>query len=136
MAHWITDIESKIFTLIKYSNEKEFKTEYPNIYHTTDSEISTETKFPTIYIHFLPNDERGQTLDSDTIDAYMCGLQIEVICSKSQGQALAKSVMYNTIDTLKKYGFSIFQMPEFMTTGNETKRIVARARRIITNDGL
>lgn len=130
MASWIPDVESKLFTLIKHKGEKELKEKYPNIYYTTDNESSTQTHYPTVYIHFLPNDERGQDLDGISINAFLCSLQLEVTVSKSQGQAVAKKVMWNAIESLKELGFNVFQMPEFIETGNDTKRMIARARRL------
>ena len=132
MASWIEDTESKIYTLIKYKGEQTFKSKYPNIYFTTDSELSTETRFPTVFINFISNDERGKDLEGKTINGFLCTLQIEVTVSKSQGQPVAKEIIWQVIETLKSYyGFDIFDLPKFITTGNETRRIVARARRII-----
>lgn len=129
MAHWITDVENKVFTYVSYKVKNALKTKYPSIYFTTDSEDSTDTNFPTVYIHYLPTNERGQDLEGCFINAYLCSMQIDVTVSKDQGQQGAKEVMWSVIDTLKQLSFDIFQMPEFMETGNTTKRIVARARR-------
>lgn len=132
MASWIADVESKIFTLVKYKGEQELKEKYPNIYYTTDSEASTQTRFPTVFINFMSTDERGQDLEGKTINGFLCTLQIEVTVSKSQGQPVAKEVIWQVIDTLKSYYcFDIFDLPKFIETGNDTRRIVARARRVI-----
>ena len=38
MASWIADVESKIYTMVKYKGEQALKSKYPNIYYTTDSQ--------------------------------------------------------------------------------------------------
>ena len=50
MASWIADVEAKLHTLVKYKGEKAFKTDYPNIYYTTDNMASTKTHYPTVYM--------------------------------------------------------------------------------------
>ena len=132
MASWIADVESKIYTVIKYKGEQNLKSKYKNIYYTTDSQATTQTSFPTVYVNFMSNDERGQDLEGKTMNAFLCTLQLDVTVSKTQGQVGAKEVIWQAIDTLKSYyGFDIFDLPKFIDTGNETVRIVARARRII-----
>ena len=131
MASWIPDVESKLFTLIKHKGEKELKEKYPNIYYTTDNESSTQTHYPTVYVHFLPSNEHGRDLEGDRVNAYTCAMQNEVTVSKSQGQTVAKKVMWSAIETLQKKCFEILQTPEFMDTGNDTRRMVARLRRNI-----
>lgn len=132
MASWVSDVESKIYTLIKYKGEQKLKSKYPNIYYTTDSQATTQTSFPTVYVNFMSNDERGQDLEGKTLNAFLCTLQIDVTVSKTQGQSGAKEVIWQAIDTLKLYyGFDIFDLPKIMETSNETVRVVARARRII-----
>lgn len=132
MASWIADVESKIYTMVKYKGEQALKGKYPNIYYTTDSQATTQTSFPTVFVNFMSNDERGQDLEGKTINAFLCSLQIDVTVSKSQGQTVAREVVWQSIETLKKYySFDIFDLPKFVETGNETVRIVARARRIV-----
>lgn len=131
MASWIADVEAKLHTLVKYKGEKTFKKDYPNIYYTTDNMASTETHYPTVYMKFLPNGESGRDLEGNRINAYLCGIQLEVIVSKSQGQTLAKKVMWQAIETLQSKGFEVFNTPEDISTSADNKRYVARVRRNI-----
>ena len=103
MASWIADVESKIYTMVKYKGEQALKSKYSNIYYTTDSQATTQTSFPTVFVNFMSNDERGQDLEGKTINAFLCSLQIDVTVSKSQGQTVAREVIWQSIETLKKY---------------------------------
>lgn len=131
MASWIADVEAKLHTLVKYKGEKAFKTDYPNIYYTTDNMASTETHYPTVYMKFLPNAESGRDLEGNRINAYLCGIQLEVTVSKSQGQTVAKKVIWQAIETLQSQGFEVFNTPEDISTSADNKRYVARVRRNI-----
>lgn len=131
MASWIEDVESKLFTLVKYKGEKELKEKYPNIYYTTDNMASTETHYPTVYMKFLPNGERGKDLEGNRINAYLCGIQLEVTVSKAQGQSVAKKVIWQAIETLQEKCFEVFNIPEDISTEADKRRYVARVRRNI-----
>ena len=131
-ASWVSDTELKINTIVTTRAKKNLITDYPNIFFTMDNETDVTPTFPTVYIHFLPNAERGKTLDGFDINAFLCGVQIEVIVTKDQGQTTARTVMYEMLEQFKKLSFEINLMPEFTSTGDvETKEIVARCRRVI-----
>lgn len=134
MASWIADVESKLYTLVKYKGEEELKEKYPNIYYTTDNMASTDTHYPTVYMKFLPNGERGRDLEGNRINAYLCGIQLEVTVSKTQGQAVAKKVIWQAIETLQSKGFEVFNAPEDISTETDNRRYVARVRRNIGYD--
>lgn len=131
MASWIADVEAKLHTLVKYKGEKAFKKDYPNIYYTTDNMASTETHYPTVYMKFLPNGERGRDLEGNRINSVLFSIQLEVTVSKAQGQTIAKKVIWQAIETLQSQGFEVFNTPEDISTSADNKRYVARVRRNI-----
>lgn len=131
MASWIADVEAKLFTIVKYKGEKELKEDYPNIYYTTDNMASTETHYPTVYMKFLPNGERGRDLEGNRINSVLFSIQLEVTVSKAQGQTVAKKVIWQAIETLQKECFEVFGTPEDISTSADNKRFVARLSRVI-----
>ena len=75
--------------------------------------------------------EYGKTLDALTINAIMSTAQIEVTSSKTQGQTVARQVIWETIEQFKALRYEVFQTPEVIPTGNDTNCCVCRVRRMV-----
>lgn len=131
---WIDEAQNRIYTIVRTRSMSALKTSYPDIRFTMDDGSSTETKFPTVYIHYLPFAEFGENLECDGINGVMCGVQIDVTVSKEQGRTVANKVIYEVIDQFSKLGFRLVLSPEFQSTGNETKFCLSRMRRNICWD--
>lgn len=131
-AIWVSDTELKVNTIVTTRAKKNLVSTYPDIFFTMDSESDTKPTFPTVYIHFLSEFEQGKTLDGCDVNAFTCGVQIDVTVTKEQGQTVARKVMYEVLEQFKKLSFEIIMMPEFISTGDiQTKRMVSRCRRLI-----
>lgn len=128
---WFFDRENAIYTIIKTRVTNKLSTKYPNLQFTSDDSGSMKAKFPTVYIHWIPGYEMGRELHNEKVNAFLCTVQMEVYTNKEQGQKVAKHVMAEVVQQFITLGFEINQMPEFLATNNETKRIVARARRTL-----
>ena len=130
---WIFDSENVIYTVVKKRVSTALLTAYPSLRFTSDDDNATDTQFPTVYIHWLPGYEMARELKNTEINAAQCDVQIEVYTNREQGQKSAKEVMAEVIQNFVILGFEIYQMPEFLSTGNDTKRMVARARRTLAS---
>lgn len=134
MSSWVYTVENQIYTTIAYRAKKELIKDYPTIFFTMDAEPeNTDSHFPTVYIHFLPNPELGQTLDGLGINAITSTVQIEVTTSKEQKQKGARQIAWEVVEQFKKLRYEVVFTPEVMNTGNDTNYCVARVRRTIGN---
>lgn len=122
------DIESIVFTRIKYGVGNKLTSTYPKLNFTTSDRASTLPNFPTVYIHELGSAERGQDLEGTTINAILSTIQVEV--TDNSDPANAKQVMDEVVKVMKTMRYEVNSMPEFNNT-NEVYRRVARFRRIV-----
>lgn len=130
---WFFDIENNIYTIVKTRTERKLLAKYPKLQFTSDDSGGMKAKFPTVYIHWLPGYEMARELNNEDVNAFLCTAQMEVYTNKEQGQKVAKHVMAEVIKQFVTLGFEINSMPEFLSTDNDTKRIVARARRTLAS---
>lgn len=132
MASWVSDIQSKILTIVSYKGKQQYQKNYPNIFYTRDILGDGKTHYPTIYLKFLPSSEIGRSLDAEEISAFRCAIQIEVTVSNDdkQGMTVGQDIIWYTLTTLQQYGFSITLTPEDITTDSSNRRFVARVERV------
>lgn len=135
---WIYTQENRIYTIIQSKVKKKLGNKYPNLDFTQDPEPDdTSTHFPSVYMHFLPSSEKGQTINAKGINAIMSTVQVSVTSSKSQGQTVAREVIWEVVDELHSLQYEMFYSPEIIPTGNDTNQCVARMRRMLgANDKL
>lgn len=134
MSNWVYTVENQIYTTVAYRAKKELIADYPTIFFTMDAEPeNTDSHFPTVFIHFLPNPEIGETLDGQDINAITSTVQIEVTTSKEQKQKGARLIAWEVVEQFKKLRYSVVLAPEVKNTGNDTNYCVARVRRVIGN---
>lgn len=132
MTEWVEDIKLSIYARLKNEVIATLKQTYPDIFFTMEEQISSSTRFPTVYIHFLPGSERGGDLEGNTINAIDCPIQFEVVVSNAQGMSGARRVSNEIVKQLKKMRFTFNDsLPEFQNINADTKRIVGRTRRTI-----
>lgn len=128
---WVFDFENRIYTIVKTRTKKALP-QYKDLNFTQDpTPDDTTPHFPTIYIHYLPSTERGETLDGLNINAINSTVQIEVTASKTQGQTVARQVMWEVIEQFKALRYTLFYTPEVIATTNDTNLCVCRMRRIV-----
>ena len=93
---WTSNIESIVFSKIKYYVESKLKAKYPGLNLTTSSVRPVNPTFPTVYIHEMPGIETANDMESKVINSVSCTFQIEVTDANSE--IIAKEVM-NAIAT-------------------------------------
>lgn len=129
---WIFNTQNTIYTIVKTRAKQVLGDKYPQIDFTTNAQQTEYTKFPTVYIHFMPTAELGSDLEGRSVNGVVCGVQIAVTTSKSQGQLGCNEVMYTVLEEFKRLYFYVNMMPEFLNTGNsDTIQSIARCRRAI-----
>lgn len=133
-ADWIIKRQSEIYTTVKVRAERNLKATYPKIRFTQDDSAQLEAQFPTVYIHYLQGRELSRDLEGDTINAFMCDVQIDVTVSKAQGKTTAETVVGEVMEQFKKLRFSANGTPVPVPTGQETKQLSVRMSRTIGSD--
>lgn len=129
---WVNDAQNKIYTIVKYRANKNLVEQFPDIEFTTNIESGEPTSFPSIYIHFMPSAERGGDLESKGINAFLCGVQVQVTVTEEMGEKSCQTVSWEILSQFKALGFSVNMMPEFIKTGNaDIRQMTFRVRRPI-----
>lgn len=124
------DIETIVYSRIKAILTSKLKTKYPNISFTTSDKVSSNPKFPNVYVHMLGSQETGEDLENDTINGVLATFQIET--NDNESQTRAKNVMNEVVKVMKGIRFSVIAMPENQNT-DSSFRCVTRFRRTIGN---
>lgn len=130
---WYYDIETDIFTQVKYRLNQALLTRFPDLYITMDDAIIQEPKFPTVFIHFMQSVEEAQTLENTSVNAVNCTIQFEVTVSKEQGMNTARVVTDEVTKAFKELAFNMVSLATFNNGSQDTKRMVGRCRRRIGN---
>ena len=128
---WVFDIQDKIYSRLDAVCRAKLSRKYPNISVTMDNNVSTTTKFPNVYLHFLPMMEIGSDLDGKDINAVNLIAQVDVTVTNSQEMSVANEVSQVVVDCMKEMRFSA-TLPEFVNTSSEY-RTVSRFTRTIGN---
>jgi hypothetical protein len=128
---WVFDIQDKIYSRLDAVCRAKLSRKYPNISVTMDNNVSTTTKFPNVYLHFLPMMEIGNDLDGKDINAVYLTAQVDVTVTNSQEMSVANEVSQVVVNCMKDMRFNA-TLPEFVNTSSEY-RTVSRFTRTIGN---
>ena len=128
MDNWYADLESKLFTKIKYELCGKSDAPYPNLNCTTVSKADTPTKFPTLYFHELQPSEVGADLEGKSINAVYETIEIQVFSNQSEKEC--KDIVTSAIGVMKSMSFGIAMFPDPQTT-DKVSFAITRCRRII-----
>ena len=128
---WVFDIQDKIYSRLDAVCRAKLSRKYPNISVTMDNNVSTTTKFPNVYLHFLPMMEIGSDLDGKDINAVNLIAQVDVTVTNSQEMSVANEVSQVVVNCMKDMRFNA-TLPEFVNTSSEY-RTVSRFTRTIGN---
>ena len=127
---WVSDVQTTIYSRAKAMLLASLKSKYPDLFVTDDDEVTSDPKFPAVYIHFLQPAERGQDIEGKEINAIYLTVEVDVTATKAQGKAVAREVAYKVMDIFKGMYFTA-TMPSFQNDGSGTKRMIARYARVI-----
>lgn len=125
---WFMGLENKFYTRIKYQLKDRKNAPYPKLNCTTVNQVSTPSKFPTLYLHELKPVELGNDLYGRQIAALLYTLEIQVYSDVSETDA--KEIMARAIVEMKQMGFEVREFPD-VGTSNKISTAIARFRRTI-----
>lgn len=129
---WAYDLESTVVALVRAKSLPQLKKKYPKIRITDEESTSTEAVFPTAYIHMIGGNEKGKTLDGQSINSVNATFRLEVTANK---KADCKKVADTLSEVFKQMRFEI-TLPR-KTIDNKVYRSVCTFSRIISaNDNL
>ena len=129
---WAYDLESTVVALVRAKSLPQLKKKYPKIRITDEESTSTEVAFPTAYIHMIGGNEKGKTLDGQSINSVNATFRLEVTANK---KADCKKVTDTLSEIFKQMRFDI-TLPR-KTIDNKIYRSVCTFSRIISaNDNL
>ena len=129
---WAYDLESTVVALVRAKSLPQLKKKYPKIRITNEESTSTEAVFPTAYIHMIGGNEKGKTLDGQSINSVNATFRLEVTANK---KADCKKVTDTLSEIFKQMRFDI-TLPR-KTIDNKIYRSVCTFSRIISaNDNL
>ena len=129
---WAYDLESTVVALVRAKSLPQLKKKYPKIRITDEESTSTEAVFPTAYIHMIGDNEKGKTLDGQSINSVNATFRLEVTANK---KADCKKVTDTLSEIFKQMRFDI-TLPR-KTIDNKIYRSVCTFSRIISaNDNL
>ena len=127
---WFSELESKLFTRIKYELTTKPEAPFPQLNCTTVSNSDTPTKFPTLYFHELEPVERGADLEGKTVNAVMETIEMQVYSNQSEKEC--KEIISEAIGIMKDLSFGITMFPNPQTR-NKISFAIARCRRMIAH---
>lgn len=128
---WFSQIESTIFTLLQYDLVEKDLAPFPSLNCTTSSEnesLEDVNDFPALYVHMLPPQEVGNTLDNNDITALRTTIELQVFSNKSESEC--RKIMNACIMEMKKLHFNVSMFPDPQTS-NKKYFAIARFTRII-----
>ena len=129
---WAYDLESTVVALVRAKSLPQLKKKYPKIRITDEESTSTEAVFPTAYIHMIGGNEKGKTLDGQSINSVNATFRLEVTANKKTD---CKKVTDTLSEIFKQMRFDI-TLPR-KTIDNKVYRSVCTFSRIISaNDNL
>ena len=129
---WAYDLESTVVALVRAKSLPQLKKKYPKIRITDEESTSTEAVFPTAYIHMIGGNEKGKTLDGQSINSVNATFRLEVTANK---KADCKKVTDTLSEIFKQMRFDI-TLPR-KTIDNKIYRSVCTFSRVISaNDKL
>ena len=131
---WIIDIENKVLSLVQAKVRPKLIKKFPKLNFTT-SDLNTTAKpeFPCVYIHALPGSEVAKNNETCSINAFNCGIQIEVYSDKSQSDN--KRVMAEIVDAMAAMHYTVNQTP-YNDNMTARYRMICRFRRKIGSEDI
>ena len=129
MDNWYAELESKLYTRIKYELCLKGDAPYPNLNCTTASTSDTPVKFPTLYIHELQPIEIGADLEGKTVNAVNETIEMQVFSNRSEKEC--REIITSALGVMKSMSFQIAMFPDPQTRNDKVSYAIARCRRVI-----
>lgn len=125
--NWFSEIESNVFSQVKYMLAERQDAPYPALNCTTVSQ-NTIVNFPTLYLHELQPVEEGMDLTNESVNAVLSTIEIQVWTDTTEKQC--KDILTAAIIEMKRLGYNVTMFPS-VTTDSNIAWGVARFRRMV-----
>lgn len=125
---WWASLESRLFTKYKNQLNTSLKEDFPNLNCTASPMSIAASKFPTSYFRFVDWIETGNDLENKETNAIIATVQVDVVANTTLSDC--KEVIYETVNIMKSFSFSVIAMPVYTASNNLYTGIV-RFRRVI-----
>lgn len=126
---WYSQIESFIYTNVKYKLRDATGAPFPKLNCTTKSQNTTPSVFPTLYLHNLTPLEYAQDFENDEVNAVLATIEIQVYSNESENEA--NKIITSAISAMKDLRWNVTMFPDPQTSDNISFAI-ARFRKIVT----
>lgn len=103
---WVTDRQTTIYSRVDAILLSKLGDKYENLNVTMDNSPVQNAMFPTVYITFLGEMERGQTLDGETINAVNMTVEVHVKTTKDQGVLANREIAWDVVEAFKSMRFT------------------------------
>lgn len=125
-SEWTMLIPLKIFTRIKAEFSQDIKDTFSmtDINFTMVGSNDMPPRFPFVYVQATAGSEKAEDFEGNNINAQSFNFQIDVTDNKTQ--ANARKVMTEVLRIFKSLGFKVTTTPNYITTQDNTHRMVAR----------
>lgn len=128
----LDSLESQVFSRIKYGFSDRIKQKYKELNFTTTDKSATQPKFPCVYVHLIPSNSIGDTLEGGSIEGVGSAFQVDV--QDNQSQARAGEVADEVLRIMVSIGFKPRPMPYFDNPGSTYRSTARYFRAIGDND--
>lgn len=129
----LDSLESQVFSRVKKEFSERLKKKYESLSFTTTDKSATQPKFPCVYVHLLPSNSIGDTLEGGNIEGVGSAFQVDV--QDNQSQARAGEVADEVLRIMVSMGFKPRPMPYF-DNPDSTYRSTARYFRAIGDEDI
>lgn len=128
---WVTDRQTTIYSRVDAILMSKLADKYPNLNVTMDDAPAQNAQFPTVYITFIGESEKGRTLDGTSINAVDMTVEAHIKTTKEQGVLENREVAWDVVEAFKTMGFTA-TMPNIPTSNFDgVYESVSRFSRII-----
>ena len=131
---WYSEIEPKVYSIVKAKSLNKIKEKYPSAnFTTTEENVNSKTKFPTIYIYDMGGGgETGTDLERDRINGSIFTFQVRITTNTSKQDC--RNVMNYIIKAFKDISFEMVSFPNYTSMDGMHIGVARFRRKIDYND--
>jgi len=128
---WFSEIESRVFTIVKTRMTKKYKERYPTMDFVSVGENRVPKTSPTIYLHEIASPEMANDLENNVINMVRTNIECEVY-SLNREDCLNVSALIRF--EMKSIGFSIIQQSSPLNSDNWWRSVMRFNRPVGSGD--
>lgn len=126
---WAMDLESNVFSVVKYKANKVLQKKYPGIRFVSSEKPSAgKNTYPVVYLHRKSMVEKGMDLERKKINGVRLRMQVDVFSNDTE--KTVRDVQAVVLDCFKDLSFDISGFP-IAENGDSYYRSIAVVERNI-----